>query len=295
MAADNTSIEQLDAQEKQIFNDVVVLRRQQSDIIDSINREKLNEEQVIADLKSVNKQYQDSLVLMNNLLSSIDNTNKIISKLTSDKKDLQLEIKLSKEDLSISQSNLDVANNALVTFLRDAEVKKNNAEKIYTDLILSSQTQLDSIKNDISIIEVKIKDNNDIIKSQEEVINSYEGKINTLNDLINNANKSFNSLNNSIVTKIADLDDINNNIKSANTKLEFVNNEISSDKVVLLDITKQIDNIKLKQKDEKSKLDLILVKGANIIARDEYLKQQEIYIEDSYKKIGLTYQPYAGY
>jgi chromosome segregation ATPase len=276
-----------------LIKEVQSLDKTQKDLVDSINRENLVYQENVKRGDAINAQIKSDQQLLDSLEM---------------KKSSLLEVvdELNAETVALSEGNksLDTYKKGINAYIKKAEKqlselsaeynsKKSELESGFANessamkkSLLSVQEQINSANTDLSSIEEEIATANKTLLSLSLSIKNKESEIDSLNGQVS-------LIFNQIVANTESLAKSEENITVANNKLAEINADIINTKSEAQTASTELFELNKKCVEQQANLDAIVVRGASLLRRQEYLSQQEIYLEDQFKRLGLVYQPYA--
>ena len=278
---------------KDILIDIEKAEKLHKGVMDSINEGKIELESVAKEKKSIDSAILKSQKELEKVDKKIKTENKKIDKKISDLEVVSSKIDEVNKTLDEVLDRINVGEKELAQInisKKSVEVDKMKRIKTLDSKIEKKEERFNEVVDEIAVVQSKGLDDIDalninikVIKEKnrncEKVLKSLEPEIIKQEDLIKANEVVIEDLKKSI-------SDLQEKCKKKNEKKLKIGEEIKVIEAELLEFVG-------KQKVEEKKLEAIIKKGGILAAREDYVKNQEEYLKDQFKRLGLKYQPYA--
>ncbi len=273
------------------------LKKEQQNLISSINSARLEYEDYLADGKKAKKELVDSKKKLEQNKADIESSDVFL-------KNKNIEIKKAIKEFKEKNSNLNDVN----SIIEERESQKGKLEDDIIKIENRLKNRTEDIEKEIIKIEEEYKIRKKEIKKEklalekenENLLNNNLAIIETQKEDKEKADEILKGIEDDLGHKVLKRDStasqLEKNLEEIKTSQEEktrLNTVKDSLMRAVKKAKKDLKEIDKQKEVEQNKLDSILFKAGNLVAREAYVKGQEEYLKDENKKIGLKYQPYA--
>lgn len=268
------------------------LKKQQEDILQSINYAKKERDTLIVDnanLQLIGNDRRSNIKILEKLISELDEKKKPLSEeinlKTSELSKLNSDVVILDESLRVKRGDLAQIENEYKLLSEGKNKEIERIKSLIAKLKDARNKEISELDKKIETLQNKIKNLNIIISDGELVISNHQYDINKLEKDISERQKSLDNLEEEIRDKKDYIEELKSRIQPIVDEINKLLEDKNQKDILLKDITSKIE---IARKD----LDKVLSKVGFLVKKEESLKGFEEYIKDVSRKYGLDYQPY---